>query len=373
MEAMNLVRGFGGERADEVLPGALDWLDRRGRDDQWFFHVHLWDPHTPYNTPDDYGNPFASDAVPAWHTEAVRARNWGLAGPHSAQEPWGFRPDEWGTPPPRQPWDASSIDAVKQIFDGYDVGIRYADDALGALMTKLDDLGVLDDTAILVSSDHGEMFGELGVYADHQAADEATCHIPAVLRWPGIPNGVHEGLQYHLDVAATVLENAELRVPRNWDGEPITRGGGREHLVLSQGAWACQRGVRFGDHLYLRTWHDGYHPHWADEMLFDVRADPHETLDLASADPATTEKAAAILDEWTATQLERSIIREDPMDVVRREGGPYHVRRHLPAYLERLRATGRGDWADAPRGSSSRRAADSFAGRGTNVEISVRE
>ena len=93
---------------------------------------------------------------------------------------------------------------MKQIFDGYDVGIRYADDALGALMTKLDDLGVLDDTAILVSSDHGEMFGELGVYADHQAADEATCHIPAVLRWPGIPNGVHEGLQYHLDVAATV-------------------------------------------------------------------------------------------------------------------------------------------------------------------------
>ena len=51
--------------------------------------------------------------------------------------------------------------------------------------------------------------------------------------------------------------------------------------MLSQGAWACQRGVRFGDHLYLRTWHDGYHPHWADEMLFDVRADPHETLDLA--------------------------------------------------------------------------------------------
>jgi arylsulfatase A-like enzyme len=236
---------------------------------------------------------------------------------------------------------------VKQIFDGYDVGIRYADDALGALTTKLDDLGVLDDTAILVSSDHGEMFGELGVYADHQAADEATCHIPAVLRWPGTPAGVHEGLQYHLDIAATVLENAGLRVPRNWDGEPITRGAGREHLVLSQGAWACQRGVRFGDHLYLRTWHDGYHPHWAEEMLFDVRADPHEMVDLAPSEPATTTHAAAILDEWTATQLDRSPIREDPMDVVRREGGPYHVRQHLPAYLERLRATDRGDWADA--------------------------
>ncbi len=65
MEAMNLMRGFGGERADEVLPGALDWLDRRGRADEWFLHVHLWDPHTPYNTPDEYGNPFADDPPPA--------------------------------------------------------------------------------------------------------------------------------------------------------------------------------------------------------------------------------------------------------------------------------------------------------------------
>ena len=93
-----------------------EWLDRRGRNDRWFLHVHLWDPHTPYNTPADYGNPFASDPVPAWHTDAVRAHNWSLSGPHSAQEPWGFRPDEWGDPPPRQPWDASSMDAVKQIF-----------------------------------------------------------------------------------------------------------------------------------------------------------------------------------------------------------------------------------------------------------------
>ena len=57
---MNLMRGFGGERADQVIPGALDWLERRGKADDWFLHVHLWDPHTPYRTPEDYGNPFES-------------------------------------------------------------------------------------------------------------------------------------------------------------------------------------------------------------------------------------------------------------------------------------------------------------------------
>lgn len=352
MEAMNLMRGMGVERADQVLPGALDWLERRGRDDSWFLHVHLWDPHTPYNTPDDYGNPFAGDPVPAWHTEEVRARNWELSGPHSAQEPWGFRPDEWGPPPPRHPWDASTMDDVKRIFDGYDVGIRYADDAAGALLTKLADLDVLDDTAVLVSSDHGEAFGELGVYADHQGADEATAHIPAILRWPGLEPRTYDGLQYHLDVAATVIELAGIEVPATWDGEsmaPALRDGtdgGRDHLVMSQGAWACQRGVRWGDHLYLRTWHDGYHGHWPEEMLFDVSADPHETDDLADRHPDVARAGASILDDWTAEALERSLVPSDPMDIVREEGGPFHTRRHLPAYLDRLRRTGRGHWAD---------------------------
>jgi arylsulfatase A-like enzyme len=347
MEAMNLMRGMGGERADEVLPGALDWLERRGRNDDWFLHVHLWDPHTPYNTPDEFGNPFAGDPIPSWHTEAVRAHNWQLSGPHSAQEPWGFTPDEWGPLPPRQPWDASSMDAVKAIFDGYDVGIRYADHALGTLLNKLDDLKVLDETAVLVSSDHGEAFGELGVYADHQGADEATCHIPAVLRWPGRPPQVHDGLQYHVDVAATIVELAGLRVPNSWDGRPVdlSGGSGRDHLVLSQGAWSCQRGVRFGDHLYLRTWHDGYHGHWNDEMLFDVNQDPHETTDLWREDDAVSKAAATLLTEWTCEQLGHTD-GEDPMNAVRREGGPFHVRQHLGPYLERLRTTGRQHWGE---------------------------
>jgi len=351
MEAMNLMRGFGVEQAHEVIPHALDWLDRHGANDNWFLHVHLWDPHTPYLVPDDYGNPFDSDAVPVWHTEEVRARNWELSGPHSAQEPWGFAPDEWGPPPPRQPWSAASMDDVKGIFDGYDVGVRYADDAVGDLLHHLDHLGVLDDTAVLVSSDHGEAFGELGVYADHQGADEATCHIPAILHWPGIAPQVDEGLHYHLDVGATVLDLMGIDVPESWDGVSVAaglRGGppaGRDHLVLSQGAWACQRGVRWGDHLYLRTWHDGYHGHWNDEMLFDIAADPHETTDLASDEPSLRSAGADLLESWTSDQLDRSGLG-DPMDVVRAEGGPFHTRRHLRGYLERLRATGRAHWAD---------------------------
>ncbi|CAB4808543.1 MAG: sulfatase-like hydrolase/transferase [Actinobacteria bacterium] len=354
METMNLMRGFGAERADQVLPGALDWLDRRGSDDSWFLHVHLWDPHTPYNTPEEYGNPFESEPAPAWHTEDVRARNWLLPGPHSAQEPWGFKPDEWGPPPPRHPWNLSNSHEVKQMFDGYDVGIRYADDAVGRLLAKLDDLGVLDDTAILISSDHGEAFGELGVYADHMAADEATAHIPAVLAWPGVPASVQNGLAYHLDIAATITDLAGARVPSHWDGvslrsdiESGANSAGREHLILSQGAWTCQRGVRTGDHLYLRTLHDGYHAAWDPEMLFDVAADPHEQTNLMSSHAPIAAAAAArnILDQWTTEQMQRSFAPRDPMQTILDEGGPFHIRGHLPEYLTRLRATDRAEWA----------------------------
>ena len=68
--------------------------------------------------------------------------------------------------------------------------------------------------------------------------------------------------------------------------------------------------------------------------------------DLASTKPASVATARTMLEERTATQLARSPGHDDPMDTVRREGGPFHVRRHLPAYLERLRATGRSHWAD---------------------------
>jgi choline-sulfatase len=351
MEAMNLVRGMGVERADHVLPGALDWLARRGGQEDWFLHVHLWDPHTPYNAPAEYGNPFTGDPVPAWHTEEVRAANWERPGPHSAQEPWGFTPDEWGPPPPRHPWNLAGDADVHAIFDGYDVGVRYADDAVGTLCNALADLGVLDDTAIWISSDHGEAFGELGVYADHQGADEATAHIPAILAWPGLDPGVQTGLHYHLDVAATVVALAGGRQPRHWDGAALDLDAdapGRDHLVLSQGAWTCQRGVRTGDHLYLRTAHDGYHAHWPDEALFDVVADPHEQQDLLDASPVTA-TARTILDTWLDEQVSRSYAGGDPMQTVLDEGGPFHVRGHLPAYLDRLDATGRGHWADQLR------------------------
>jgi hypothetical protein len=81
-------------------------------------------------------------------------------------------------------------------------------------------------------------------------------------------------------------------------------------------------------------------------MLFDVAADPHEAVDLAATHPAVLARGQQILTSWIGEQLGRSALAVDPLQAVLAEGGPYHVRGHLPAYLDRLRGTGRSGWAD---------------------------
>jgi arylsulfatase A-like enzyme len=164
---------------------------------------------------------------------------------------------------------------------------------------------------------------------------------------------VQPGLRSHLDVAATVCDLLGAPVPDDWDGRSVaahlragTAAPGREHVVVTQGAWACQRGVRSGAHLYLRTSHDGYHPHWPDEMLFDVVTDPHERFDVLEREPRRAAQLRSVLDDWISDQLDRSYASEDPLLTVLAGGGPSHVRGHLEPYLDRLVATGRGEWAD---------------------------
>ena len=343
------------ENADEVQAQVMDWLSRHGQREDWFAHVHLWDPHTPYRVPAHYGDPFAEAPLPAWLSEEVRAAHYEGCGPHSAREAVGFSTDYPYGDYPRQPREISSMLEVRRMFDGYDTGVLYADEVIGRILNDLSERGLLEDTAVIVSADHGETLGELNIYCDHHTADEHTAHVPFILCWPGLEAPrVEAGLCYQIDLAATVLELAGAQVPDNWDGESFASElraqtfRGRDHLVLSQGAWTCQRAVRFEDYLYLRTYHDGYHL-LPEELLFDLSSDPHEQHDLAAARPRIVERARSRLVAWRDSMLEAHPTGTDPLMTVLSEGGPAHCRGQLPAYLKRLRSTGRALLADALR------------------------
>ena len=344
---------MGYETADQVSQVAIDWLRRNGRNEDWFLHVHFWDPHMPYRTPGEFGDPFADRDAPDWITEEVRSAHWALPGPHSAQEVTGYGPEQrWQGRYPRQPEQIDSLDQVRKMFDGYDTGVRYADHHIGRILDEMAELRIFDEAAVMVSSDHGETLGELGIYCDHQTADLHTQRVPLILRWPGISGGrVDRGLYYQIDVAATVLELLGAEVPSEWDGRSFAQkfgsglDAGRDHLVLSHAAWTVQRSVRFDDWLCIRTYHDAYHG-LPDVMLFDVARDPHEQENLAGKHSDIVEAALSRLNEWQTRAMLNSGAGVDPLWTVIAEGGGWHARDRLPSYLERLRATERSDWAD---------------------------
>ncbi len=343
---------FGMERADEVVPLAIAWLRRRGREQtDWFLHVNLWDAHTPYRAPASFGDPFAGQAGPTWLDAGTLARFRAGFGPHSAREPSGF--DAGGDPRfPRQPGPVETMADARAWWDEYDTSVRYLDAWLGRLLAAIADIGLGEEAMIVVSADHGENLGELNVWADHQTADQFTSRVPLIVRMPGgLGAGrVDRALHYQFDWAASLIELAGGRVPEGWDGVSFAgalgAGGeaGREFLVTSHGAWCCQRGIRFArggrDLLLLVTYHDGYKD-LSPFMLFDLSADPHELVDLAAARPDLVGEAARLLACWQSEMMRRSEAGIDPLMRVLHEGGPFHCRGELAAYLRRLKATGR--------------------------------
>lgn len=346
--------GLGGlEAVEDVTPTALEWINRHAQEDDWFLHINYWDPHTPYRAPVEFGNPFQDDPIPEWLTDKVLMEHRRLVGPHKPGNVSGFF-NEPGTLDSflphgtiKTPAEITNMQDLKQLFDGYDCGIRRADAHAGKLFEALEKQGVMDDLIIIISSDHGENMGELGIYAEHGTADYATTRIPMIIRWPGETTGrVEDGLHYNLDLAPTLADMLGVDPPPIWDGRsfaPAIREGrecGRPYLVLSQCAHVCQRSVRFDRWLYIRTYHDGFNL-FPDEMLFDINADPHEQVNVARERPEVCKDAVYLLNDWHDDMMKTMDSPTDPLWTVIREGGPLHAKGRLKDYCEFLKGTDR--------------------------------
>jgi len=346
-EMYNTGKG-GAESAEDVTPTALDWIERNAYNDNWFLHLNYWDPHTPYRAPSAFGNPFAKDDLPAWLTADKFAVHRGAVGPHTARE-INMYDNQTNPRYPRHPGELRNMDDVRSMIDGYDCGIRYMDEHIGTVLHALDTAGALEDTAIIITADHAENMGELGLYGEHATADHGTCRIPMIIRWAGkLAGHVDSDLHYQLDLLPTLASLLRRPIERSWDSQSYAGAldgvsDGRAELILSQCAHVCQRSVRWDDWLYMRTYHDGYHL-WAQEMLYNLRDDPHEEHDLASARPDLCREAAHRLLGWHDSMMASMDYSVDPLWTVIREGGPEHARGHLKEYCARLEQTDRA-WA----------------------------
>lgn len=351
---MHNVGKCGGESGEEVLPVALDWVERNALRENWFLHVHLWDPHTPYRAPAGFKNPFENDPLPSWLTQEILDEHVKAVGPHSINE-LNMYDDKVSPRYPRFPGKALDMEGLRRIIDGYDCGVAYADHLIGQIFDALRQKGVFEDVAVIITSDHGENLGELGIYSEHGTADHATCRIPMIIKWPGGSVGIDKELHYSLDLCPTMAELLNVPKYEKWDGISYTdtiRSGaecGRKYLVISQMAHVCQRSVRFDKWLYMRTIHDGFHL-FPKEMLYDLEADPYEQENIDYKRPEICGEGARMLLDWQEYAMKISDSPIDPMWTVMREGGPYHAPLTcLPEYLERLENTGRKEGAEKLR------------------------
>lgn len=350
-ELHTFTRKRGQETADEVNAAFLPWLQQHGGEDNWFVHVHYWDIHSHYRAPAEWPARFADDPPPDWPDQEAIDRHHEIYGPRTALDLYtGYRKGEDHAPISYMPDAIRTVDDFKLLIDGYDGTIAYVDHHVGQILDTMADLGILEDTAIIVSGDHGDSFGEHGQYMDHGMANQAVHNVPMIVRWPGLPaRGTAQAMIYGMDLCPTVCDLLDIDVPAGWHGRsfaPALRGEefpGWPWQVWDHGIYTFTRAVRTPDWLLIHVLHPGLYPYDEPMMLHDMNADPHQTVNLASARPDIVAELNGHLAEWRH-ELVQAGAAPDPMEQMVSEGPFLYY--DPERMIARLQRTGRGHFVE---------------------------
>ncbi|MDE3258565.1 MAG: sulfatase [Gemmatimonadota bacterium] len=294
---------------------ALDWLNARDRE-PFFLFVHYWDPHTPYMPPVAYRDLFYTSDPTVENRGSLDEfyrrplRSWWTSG-------WlGRMASEWPDAAGAQ------ITDIEFVRSQYDAEVRCVDDGVRELLGALEDLGIAEETAVFIFSDHGEELGEHGIYFDHHGLYESDIRVPLIVRWPaaGFNGSRIRSLAQLTDIAPTVLEGAGLPAPRRMDGRsllPFIRGGSdREEgeLLLSQECtWMAKWAVCKAGWKLIAALEPDFYGNPMRE-LYDLNNDPSEQRNLALELPEKTREMGEILASELSRRLARGGRTVDPVE-----------------------------------------------------------
>jgi len=196
---------------------------------------------------------------------------------------------------------SAEIAATDGPLVSYLSGIAYTDDGLGRFLDRLDALGLLADSIVVVTSDHGDGFGAFPRNFHGKTLYDEVLHVPLIMAGPGIPAGRRIAAQVPLiDVYATLAELFGLAPPAEVDSRslmPLIRGESEASRPVHLCCISPQQergpdgktklktqllGLRRDGFKYIVT-EDG-----SREELYDLAADPEETQNLADSYGATT-------------------------------------------------------------------------------------
>lgn len=302
---------------------ALDWLKTANHEEDFFLYVQYWDPHTKYGAPEHMKQESSKGLYPPFPTKSEVEQ-------HQSMDSWRSAPMS----------GIHSYEDWKDIIDEYDAEIMYADQQVGRLLQGLKSMGLEEEALIMISADHGEEFGEHGVYCEHWSTYNGTARVPLIVKPPASWNVSplhHQGLVYQVDIADTVLDAFGLKKPDIWDSEsllPKVKGQtGRDYLVVGHGLYTAQRAVITNEWKMIRTYHPG---HWElpDYQLFSTE-DVWERNDVSVQYPEIVSSLADKLKEW---ETAHNVTGHDPM-MMNAEEGPFGLT-YADQARERFRMSG---------------------------------
>lgn len=222
-----------GRLASEVTTAALEFLERT--ESPFFLFLNYFDPHGPYEAPSPFGGSFG-----------------------------------------------------QELSDRYDEEILYMDHHIGRFLEGMKREGLLEDSLILVTADHGELLGEHGKMGHGASLFEEEIRVPFWVKYPGDEVAPGRSIEpvHHVDVLPLVLERLGLSSPGRGP-QPLLAEVNPLEFMSPDGSW---RALYLGRHKLL--WNSrGNH------ALFDLEKDPGEQNDLSGADPARTTEAIGLLDK----------------------------------------------------------------------------
>jgi arylsulfatase A-like enzyme len=192
-------------------------------------------------------------------------------------------------------WEGFTLEDrdLKHIVAAYDAEIRGADDALARLVGVLEQRGLQDEILLMVTSDHGEEFGEHGMVGWHaMTLYEEMLAIPLVVRGPGFPAGlqVRETVQ-GIDIGPTLLAAAGLPVPEGFEGVTLQAAVGSGALERPLVAYGEIEAKPPFEAITLSDWK------LFEDALYHLETDPGETRNLAGSLPHRVEALTALLSE----------------------------------------------------------------------------
>ena len=254
---------------------AFEWLEGNSKSSPFFMFLHTYAIHAPYSAPPAYDELFGaesgSDLPPDISVDVVKEmQRVRIAG-----------------------GEVNEAD-LEHVIKSYDRGIRYVDDEVAKLVALLSSEGVLDNTILVITSDHGEQFFEHG-YAFHNHLYDEVLHVPLIIRFPKlIASGRRvEAEVESTDITPTLLDLVSIESKLDFHGESLRPAMAGKKMREGRSLFAVfkpKQAIRMNGLKYfvrnrpfdLKVIH-GKDP-IPEEELIDLQEDPGERNNLLASD-----------------------------------------------------------------------------------------